>query len=200
MKFSNLQKFLWALVAIAVIGLSGAAFWQKRPDTNPMIYSPPALVADFSLTDHNGNLRTDEDFTGKWLLVFFGFTNCPDICPTSLSEIAVVMDDLQEKASAVQPLFITIDPKRDTPEVLAEYVTLFHPAILGLSGSLEQIEQTGKSFKIFYEKLQQDQAPDGYTMSHSSSLFLFDSNGHFVRSFAYGTQASKIVEDIKSRL
>jgi protein SCO1/2 len=162
--------------------------------------SQSSVIAEFELTGHDGMVRTAGDFRGQWSLVFFGFTHCPDICPTTLAEIAQVMDDLGPQAANVQPLFISVDSLRDRPEKLAEYVPQFHPSILGLAGTPEQIEAAARSFKIFYESVPEDTAPDGYTMGHTSQLFLFDPEGAFVRLFSYGTPASEITADLSARI
>lgn len=201
MRLNRLQKILWALAGAATLAFAGALFWQKLPltQTQTQTREAPAFLADFELTDHQGMVRTDEEFAGKWLLVFFGFTNCPDICPTTLAEVAVVMDDLGPDADKVQPIFITIDPERDTPEALAQYVPLFHPSLLGLTGTPDQIASTGRTFSIFFAKQSDAAAPDGYTMGHSSQLFLFGPRGGYVTSYAYGTGAEEIHKDLKGR-
>jgi protein SCO1/2 len=204
---TGLQKGLWAAVAVAALGAGGLALFDARsPDTtasaeaNAQPNERASVVAEFELTGHDGMMRTAEDFRGQWSLVFFGFTNCPDICPTTLAEIAQVMDDLGSRADAVQPLFISVDSERDRPEALAEYVPQFHPSILGLSGTPEQIEAAAASFKIFYERVPEETAPDGYTMGHTSQVFLFDPEGAFVRLYGYGTPAPEITADLRARI
>lgn len=160
----------------------------------------PAFRADFELTDHGGMVRTEEDFAGQWLLVFFGFANCPDVCPTTLAEVAAVVDGLGEDADQIQPLFITIDPERDTPSALADFVPRFETGIVGLTGTPDQIARTAENFYIYYEKLEDASAPDSYTMGHSSQIFLFDPEGGFVGTFAYGTPAEEIVADLEARI
>jgi protein SCO1/2 len=204
---TGLQKGLWAAVAVAALGAGGLALFDARsPDTtasaepNAQPNEQASVVAEFELTGHDGMMRTADDFRGQWSLVFFGFTNCPDICPTTLAEIAQVMDDLGAQADAVQPLFISVDSERDRPEALAEYVPQFHPSILGLSGTPEQIEAAAASFKIFYERVPEETAPDGYTMGHTSQVFLFDPEGAFVRLYGYGTPAPEITADLRARI
>lgn len=196
---TGLQKGLWAAVAVAALGAGALAVTGSRaPEVGTSAAS--SVVAEFELTGHDGVVRTADDFRGKWTLVFFGFTNCPDICPTTLAEIAQVMDDLGPRAEAVQPLFISVDSDRDRPETLAEYVPQFHPSILGLAGTPEQIEAAAASFKIFYERVLEDAAPDGYTMGHTSQVFLFDPDAGFVRLYGYGTPASEITADLRARI
>nr|WP_050605740.1 SCO family protein [Ruegeria sp. 6PALISEP08] len=185
-------------------GVATAAFaylmlWSEYRSARIEEGSVP-FEARFELTDHSGVVRTQNDFAGKWMLVFFGFTNCPDVCPTTLSEVAVVQEGLGNQSTQVQPIFISIDPERDTPAVLAEYVPLFDAGIIGLTGTPEQIAETSKTFPIFYERIEQATAPDGYTMGHTSHLFLFDKDAGFVQSWSYGTPAEEILADLKQRL
>lgn len=198
-RLTRLQKALWALVAVAAVGASGLILWLDYRAPTPVQTGEADIRADFRLTDQAGTERTPEDFRGRWLLILFGFTHCPDICPTGLATMAEVMDGLGGDAAAVQPLFVTVDPLRDTPEVLAEFVPAFHPSILGLTGSPEAVKSATDAFRIFAERLEDAAAPDGYTMEHSAPMYLFDPQGRFVRPFSYGTPADEIVADIESR-
>lgn len=197
----TIRWFLWGLVVLAAAGFAWARWWQQA---RPVPFSATQVAedvikSDFSLIDHNGRLVTDEDFRGKWLIVFFGFTNCPDICPTTLNEIAEVMERLGDKAPQVQPLFVSIDPERDGPEQMAEYVAAFDPRIVGLTGSAQQIEASARSFRVFYAKEVQENAPDGYLMAHTSVTYLIDPSGRFVRPYSYGTSYDEILSDLRSR-
>jgi protein SCO1/2 len=156
--------------------------------------------ADFArtldLTGHDGKARTLADFNGKVLVVFFGFTHCPDVCPTTLARLAAVMKALGPDAGRVQVVLVTVDPARDTPEVLAKYVTAFNPAFLGLTGDAAAIERTAKEFRVIFEK-QAGQTPETYTVDHSSGIFVFDPKGR-VRLFVSGQQdASTLEHDIR---
>lgn len=128
------------------------------------------IESKFSLVELTGKPVTDEDFAGKWQLVFLGFTYCPDVCPTTLNDISVVLEQLGDDADEVQPLFITVDSERDTPEVMADYVANFDPRIMGLTGSPEQIKQAARAFRAYYAKVEQEGHADGYTMDHSAFL------------------------------
>lgn len=158
----------------------------------------------FDLTDHTGRRRTLADFKGKVVLLFFGFTNCPDACPTALAEMAQVVK--QVGAERVQGLFVTVDPMRDTPEKLASYVPAFHPAFLGLRGSKQELETVTKEFKIYYQARKDD--PGGhsghgvehgsYTVDHSTGIYVFDKEGRvrlYVR--ASDRSVSAMVHDVK---
>ncbi|MFQ1701881.1 SCO family protein [Loktanella agnita] len=199
MKLTAFQKVLWGLTGIATLAFAWLLFWSDyRTDQSGDDAS--AFQATFELTDHQGMIQTEDDFSGRWMLVFFGFTNCPDICPTTLSEVAAVMDGLGNEAGKVQPIFITIDPERDTPSVLAEYVPLFDAGIIGLTGTSQQIAETSESFPIFFERIEEASAPGGYTMGHTSHLFLFDPEAGFADSWPYGTPAEEILADLKARI
>ena len=193
----RVRQVLWSLVAVsaAVLTYWAVFFWGGEPDINKAS-SGASFKPTFELIDHQGEIRTEDDFEGKWLLVFFGFVNCPDVCPTTLAEVSAVVHGLGEQASDVQPLFISVDPERDTPEVLAEFIPRFEAGIIGLTGSPERIAATKARFHIFYEKISDENAPGQYTMSHSSQLFLFGPDGGYLRSWAYGASAEEITADL----
>lgn len=198
------RNFSWAMALIATMAFAGYAGWrtfgpQQQVPTAKQI-SQSLIKSEFELIDHQGNPVTDEDYRGKWLLVFFGFTNCPDVCPTRLNQIAVVMDNLGDKAAKVQPLFITVDPERDTPERMAEFVGAFDSRITGLTGTPEQMTASTKSFKAYYAKAVQETAPDGYTMEHTASLYLIDPKGRFVRPYSYNATIEEMSDDLRERL
>lgn len=199
MKLTAFQKVLWSLAGISALAFVWLLFWSDyRADQSRN--EATAFRAAFELTDHQGMIQTESDFSGRWMLVFFGFTNCPDVCPTTLSEVAAVMESLGREANKVQPIFVTIDPERDTPSVLAEYVPLFGAGIIGLTGTPEQIAKTSDTFPIFFERIEEASTPDGYTMGHTSHLFLFDPEAGFADSWPYGTPAEEILADLKARI
>ncbi|MFQ5971079.1 MAG: SCO family protein [Alphaproteobacteria bacterium] len=139
----------------------------------------------FVLTDHTGRRVTDKDFLGRYMLVFFGYTFCPDVCPTELALMAATLDLLGKDAGKIQPVFITIDPGRDDVAALAEYVPLFHPGIIGLTGSEEEIDRVVEAYKVIREKVS---APDGYyLMRHSASTYLMGPDGEFIGSIDFMT-------------
>jgi protein SCO1/2 len=148
-----------------------------------------------ALTDHNGTPRALTDFRGKVVVIFFGFTHCPDACPTTMIELAKVARDLGPDAARMQVLFVTVDPERDTPEVLRQYVPAFQPTFLGLYGTAEQTARTAKEFKVYYQK---QRLPGGsYTIDHSAGTFVFDPQGR-LRLFAqYGAGAQALLHDIR---
>ena len=201
----GLQKILWAAVGVAALTCGALMVFSERA---PVAMAEGSFRPTFALPDADGRLRTPAEFAGKHLLVFFGFTNCPDICPTTLSEVAQVMDDLGDDAGRVQPLFISIDPERDRRLGLATFTRAFHPSILGIAGDATQTRAAADSFKIFFEREddiffeREDDAaaPDGYMMAHSPALYLIGPDGDWLRQFPYGTPAAEILADLQSRL
>jgi protein SCO1/2 len=150
---------------------------------------------ELNLTDHNGKARTLEDFRGKVVTVFFGFTHCPDVCPTTLAEMSTVMRELGPDGQKVQVLFITVDPERDTPQVLQKYVPSFHPGFLGLYGDADALARTAREFKIVYQK--QALPGGGYSVDHSAGTYIFDAEGRLRLYASYGSGAAKLLHDIR---
>jgi len=154
-----------------------------------------AMGRDFALTDHTGQARTLADFRGKVVLLFFGFTHCPDFCPTTLADMAGIMRDLGPDAARTQFLFVTLDPERDTQAVLARFVPSFDPRFIGLYGDAAATASTAKEFKVVYQK--HPLAGGDYTLDHSVGLFIYDPAGR-LRLFArYGQPAAKIEHDVR---
>ncbi|MES2913496.1 MAG: SCO family protein [Pseudomonadota bacterium] len=195
MRLRNLQIALWTMALAASIAFVALRWLPVGPSEETGV----AFMPSFDLADATGAMRSSDEFGGKFQLVFFGFTSCPDVCPTTLSEVAQVMDDLGEDAARVQPIFISIDPGRDRRLGLRDYTEAFHPAILGLAGTDAQTRAAAASFKIFFEREADAAAPDGYTMSHSPGLYLIGPDGAWLRQFAYGTPAADILSDLQSR-
>jgi len=153
----------------------------------------------YSLHDQNGQLRTPESFKGQVTAVFFGYTQCPDVCPTSMAEIAQVKKALGKDGDRLQGIFITVDPERDTPELMKAYVTNFDPKFLGLSGTLDETKAAAASFKAFFAKVPGKEA-GSYTMDHTAGIYVFDTKGQ-VRLFErYGVSADDLTSDIKALL
>jgi protein SCO1/2 len=197
MRLRSFQIILWVAATAAAFAFAAVRWWPAADDTQA---AASAFTPIFALADSEGRVRTTDEFRGKFLLVFFGFTSCPDVCPTTLSEVAQVMDDLGSDAGSVQPIFISIDPERDRRLGLADYTKAFHPAILGLAGSEAETQAAAASFKIFYEREADTASQDGYTMAHSPGLYLIGPDGAWLRQFTYGTPAAEILSDLQSRL
>ncbi|WP_334061218.1 SCO family protein [Limimaricola cinnabarinus] len=198
----RLRLLLWC--AAAVFALATAGLFALRAPTAPteVVYSGEADIrSDFELVDHTGRPVTEADYAGRWQLVFFGFTNCPDVCPTTLAYMATALDLLGENADRVAPLFITVDPERDTPEVMADYVANFHPDLVGLTGSEAQAAAAAQAFKVYHEHMADAQAPDGYTMAHAGHIYLMRPDGRFDAVFLEGDQPpEELAREVEKRL
>ena len=184
-----------ALLALGVLTLAGcqqsAAEKFVNTDVTGLEYAK-----DFALTDHNGNPRTLADFKGKAVVMFFGYTQCPDVCPTTMAEMANVMKELGPQADKVQVLFVTVDPARDTPQILAQYVPAFDKRFLGLYGDEAATAKVAKEFKVFYQKVPGKTA-GSYTMDHTAGSYVFDPQGRIRLFVRHGQGAEPIVHDLK---
>jgi protein SCO1 len=150
---------------------------------------------DFALTDHTGKPRTLADFRGKVVVIFFGFTHCPDVCPTTLAELAAALKKLGGDGDRVQVLLVTVDPERDTPQILSQYVAAFDPRFLALRGTSDETARVAKEFKIVYQKVA-GARPDSYTMDHSAGTYIFDTQGRLRVYVSYGQGPEVLAHDI----
>jgi len=184
----------WLLLAALLAACSPEA---------PKFRSTDITGADFgkelALVGHDGKPRTLANFRGKLVVLFFGYAHCPDICPTTLADMAAAMKSLGPDAGRVQVLFVTVDPERDTPEVLAKYVPAFDPSFLGLSGDAAATQRTAKEFKIFYDK-RPGGAPGSYTVDHSGQTYVFDTQGRLRLLVRHDRIAQDIVPDLRTLL
>jgi len=153
----------------------------------------------FALTDHNGQPRTLADFKGKVVMIFFGFTQCPDVCPTSMAEMAQVKQMLGADGDRLQGLFVSIDPERDTPEIMKEYMAAFDPSFLALYSKPDELPALAKSFKIYYKKVP-GSTPESYTMDHSAGSYIYDPQGRVRLYNRYGTGVQALADDVKKLL
>lgn len=186
--------FLTGVVALALLGsLAGC---EKKVSFQNTDISGLEYARGFTLTDHNGKTRTLADFKGKVVVVFFGYTQCPDVCPTTMVEMANVMKQLGAQADKVQVLFITVDPERDTVARLAQYVPAFDARFLGLTGDKAAIDKVAREFKVFYQKTPGKTA-DSYTIDHTAGSYVFDPQGHVRLFISQGKSAETIARDIR---
>ncbi len=170
-------------------------------ETSVGIALPPGVTigGPFSLTDHTGKAVTEADYRGKWMLVFFGFTYCPDVCPTELQKVSAALDLLGDRAAKIAPILISVDPERDTPEILSDYVKLFDDRMIGLTGTPAQIADVARAYRAYYAKI----APRGdapYLMDHSSYLYLMGPDGGIQAIFPYTATAEDIAAGISQRM
>jgi cytochrome oxidase Cu insertion factor (SCO1/SenC/PrrC family) len=163
---------------------------------NPQVVSGKALIGGpFTLTDHTGKRVTNKDFEGKFMLVYFGYTYCPDVCPAELQVMSAAIDQLGEKGKKVTPVVVSIDPERDTVAQLNTYVANFHPRLVGLTGTPEEVRAAAKAFRVYYAKAKSESASD-YLMDHSSIVYLMSPKGEYLAHFPYGTDVDKMAEGI----
>lgn len=190
-----MKLLLALLLSLGVAQLAGCDRGAPAPKFRLTDVTGADFRSELNLTDHNGKPRTLADFRGKVVTVFFGFTHCPDACPTTMVEMAGVMKELGPDADKLQVLFVTVDPERDTQKVLSQYVPSFHPSFLGLYGDAEATARAAKAFKIYYQKRPVEGS--GYSVDHSAGTFVLDPGGR-VRLFAqYGLGGAAILQDIR---
>ncbi|MBR0936338.1 SCO family protein [Bradyrhizobium jicamae] len=191
---------LWLTLACALAADAPAQSTRSAAEImDILMWNREPVGGPFALTDQAGQARTDKDFRGRLMLVYFGFTFCPDVCPTDLQAIGQAIDKLGHDGEEVQPIFITVDPERDTAAHLADYVPLFHPRLIGLTGSAEAIRKVADAYKVYYARVPLKDAGD-YTVDHTAYIYLMDRDGNYLGFFPPGTSAERMVEIIKPRL
>jgi protein SCO1/2 len=193
------------LVAVAIGLLTGAVSalvliadpqWGAAPGGTANSTGKALIGGPFSLVDQTGKRVTEKDYLGKPMLVYFGYTSCPDVCPAGLQVIAAALDKLGAKADQITPLFITLDPERDTPEVLGQYVKSFHARLVGLSGSAEDVAAVAKAYRVYFKKVADDAHPGRYTLDHSSYMYLMDASGAFAKPFPHTVGVDQLAEEL----
>jgi protein SCO1/2 len=196
-----MKKLLTAftLAALVALPLAGCDKAMPKPAFQNTDVTGLDYARGFTLTDHNGKQRTLADFKGKVVVLFFGYTQCPDVCPTTMAEMASVMKDLGPAADKVQVLFVTLDPERDTRELLASYVPQFDKRFLGLYGTPADIARTAKEFKVFYSKVP-GSSPDNYSIDHTAGSYVFDRDGKLRLFVRHGQGPGPLAHDIRQLL
>ena len=198
------HRLLEAIILLALGGIAPSSLAQAPERSaaelmDAVMWNREPIGGPFALTDQNGVQRTDADFRGKLMLVYFGFTYCPDICPTDLQQMGLAVDQLGPAGEMVQPVFITVDPARDTAEHLKDYMPLFHPRFVGLTGDPAAIRQAARAYRVYYEKIEREQKSD-YTLDHSVFIYLMDRDGRYLGFFPPGTSAERLAEAMRSHL
>jgi protein SCO1/2 len=186
------RRQLLALTAAAAL----AACTQSKPQFQAIDLTGADYAKDFRLPDTEGRMRSLQDFKGKLVVLFFGYTQCPDVCPTTLAEIAEAKKLLGKDGDKVQGVFVTVDPERDTPQVLKGYMGSFDPSFVALRGSPEQIAAMAKDFKVYYKKVD-GKAPGTYTMDHSAASYVYDTQGRLRLYSKYGAGPQALASDLK---
>jgi protein SCO1 len=191
----SLRRIVVMLAAAVVIAGAAAAFVVNHASQSSAAQQPPQIGGHFALSTVDGDRVTDETFRGKWLLVYFGYTFCPDVCPTTLSAMAQALQKLGPLADKVQPVFITVDPERDTPKIVGEYVKDFDPRFVGLVGSPAEIAAAARDFHVYYRVRQLGH--DEYVVDHSSFIYLIDPNGTFVRLLTGDLPGHQLADELR---
>lgn len=186
-------------IGVLLLAFTLAACGMPQPAFKNTDVSGSDCCRDFRLTDHHGKVRTLADFRGKAVVIFFGYTQCPDVCPTTMAEMKTVLQQLGPDAQRVQVLFVTLDPERDTRELLANYVPAFDPGFLGLYGDLETTAKTAKEFRVFYQK-QPGPTPGSYTLDHTAGSYVFDPQGRVRLFVRHGDGGANLAADLRSLL
>jgi cytochrome oxidase Cu insertion factor (SCO1/SenC/PrrC family) len=189
---TGILRVIPALSLLGLLGASGQPLAQKSDRSaaelmDIVMWNREPIGGAFALIDQNGVRRTDTDFRGQFMLVYFGFTYCPDVCPTDLLQMGLAVDQLGPGGDAVQPIFITVDPERDTPEHLKEYLAMFHPRFIGLSGDTAAIKEAAKAYRVYYARA--ELAESDYTIDHSAFIFLMGRKGEYHGFVPPGTSA-----------
>jgi cytochrome oxidase Cu insertion factor (SCO1/SenC/PrrC family) len=186
-----------AFAAIMLILAAAIAVFALMSSPSRIKSTGEALVGGpFSMVKHTGEVVTDKTFLGKPTMLFFGFTFCPDVCPTELQVMAQALAQLGEKGADIQPILVSVDPARDTPEVLAQYVANFGPQFIGLTGSEAQVAAMASAYKVYYKKVDNAADPANYQMDHSSIIYLMGDDGKFLKHFTYTTDAEALATGI----
>jgi protein SCO1 len=180
--------------AVLTLGIAVARLGAQSQADNAAV-AVPGMGGHFTLLTAEGNAVTEGSFPGKWLLVYFGYTFCPDACPTAMNALGVTLDELGPLAAEVQPIFITVDPERDTPQVVADYVKAFDPRIVGLSGTPEQIAAAAKEFRVYYQV--RPLGSDEYAIDHSSFIYVIDPQGRVVELLTGNLPGHSMAEELR---
>jgi protein SCO1/2 len=189
-----------ALVAFAAGGGIAALLLHDTGAARLKVLGRASVGGPFTLTDHTGRRVSDADFRGRHMLIYFGFTHCPDVCPGSLQVMSEALARLGRKADRVTPILITLDPERDSPQQLAPYVASFGPRLVGLTGSAQEIAAIARAYRNYYARSKDERATASYTIDHASLFFLMDANGAFVTIFRHGTSAQAMAEQLDKLL
>ncbi|MEN2987664.1 SCO family protein [Tistrella sp. BH-R2-4] len=191
-----------AIAAVIAIGGVLALRWtEMSADRARGVASGEALIGgSFALTDQSGRAVTDQTYAGRLMLVYFGYTYCPDVCPTDLQKISATLEMLGDDAAKVAPVFITVDPERDTVDQMARHLTLFDSRIHGLTGTPEQIAAAAKAYRVYYQAVRDDASASDYLVDHSAFIYLMDREGRYLTHFSRGDTPETMVEAIRARL
>ena len=188
-----------AAIVLAAFALAGCQPAPQPPAFQATDITGAAFARDFRLTDHNGRVRTLADFKGQVVAIFFGYTHCPDVCPTTLSDFAAALEQLGPQGERVQVIFVTVDPERDTPDLLKQFVPAFNPRFLGMFTDAETLKRLATEYKVVYQKTAV-KAADDYLIDHSAGTYVYDPQGRLRLLMPYGSSPDVIAQDLKTLL
>jgi protein SCO1/2 len=196
------RRFLWLLLGMLAVLLvaAGVLLFGQRSFYRGVLYEPPQAAYDFQLPAASGGTTSLHEMRGKLVLLFFGYTSCPDVCPTTMAVLRQVTSDLGALADGVQVVFISVDPERDTPQRVQGYVSAFDPRFIGLSGSLDQLEAVWQAYGVYRQVDDASASLAGYLVAHSTRLYLIDPQGDLLLSYSYGTPPEDILSDLRRLL
>jgi protein SCO1/2 len=190
-----LSAAIGGLAALAIIPAGRERFFSGLPSAGKALVGGP-----FSLVDHTGRRVTDADFRGRYMLVYFGFTYCPDVCPSGLQVIAGALKKIGPKADRLTPLFISVDAERDTPVQMEEYVKSFDPRLIGLTGTAAEIDAVAKAYRVYYKKVPDEKSTAGFTIDHTALMYLMDPNGSYVTHFSHTISVDALAERLSKTI
>ena len=201
----NARNLVLAASGLLAGALAAVLFFSPASQTTtssetPVVSGKALVGGPFSLTDMTGKRVTDQDFLGHPMLVFFGYTHCPDICPSGLQVISAALDKLGPKGQNVTPVFITLDGERDTPAKMADYVKSFHPRLVGLTGTPQEIAAAAKAYRVFYQKISDEKSPGDYTFDHAAIIYLMGPDGKFITHIPHTTDVDQVVTVLNKSL
>ncbi len=199
-----MSLYIKACILVSFLLMCGGLYlyskhWMADPAHNKIGIAAENFGGPFTLVNHQGKTVTDKDFSGTWRLIYFGFTYCPAICPTELAKMTATLKALGDEGKDIHPIFISVDPERDTVGVIQKYLTSFHPAFTGLTGTVEQLEDIKKTYKVYATKVKDDTMTD-YTVDHSSFIYLMDPKENLQAIYKTADTAAIMAKDIKNRL
>lgn len=195
-----MKKFFIVGIVVIIALIAANELVVKKSDTKEIGATGDALIGGpFTLTDQNGKKVSDSDFRGKLMLVYFGFSSCPAICPTDMANITNVMNALADDAGKIVPVFITIDPERDTQEKLKSFMQNFHPSIIALTGTMAEVDAVIKSYRAYANKVQNEMM-EGYMYDHSTFTYLMGKDGKYISHFTHNSDVNQVVSRIKENL
>ncbi len=187
-------------IGVGILAFGGLSERLSGLTRMPITTGAARIGGPFQLTDQNGQIRTDKDFRGKYLLVFFGFLYCPDICPSTLQVVTEALERIGAKSQRLTPIFVSVDPERDTPKALKRYLSNFHPSFVGLTGTQAEVKAMAKTYKVYFRKVQNKESPGAYTVDHTSILYLMDAKGRYVGHFTHRISPKDLAAKLKARL